>query len=195
MSPAHQGHARINRKVQGLGASIYGGRPTFALRKTGDEFVLYELLPEDQAEAHKKRWEDNRKIKRRVKVVNLDFISDSEWDWVDWKAVKLAKIDRARFDSLKTILKDAFAELDDDYTELVKPEDMTILLPEDVGVRLALAFIGVERLRRVDKQRAFAREIERMSTEECYYWHSLCRSPSTPNGSKALRTLHTDHIG
>lgn len=186
---------RISRKVAGLGSSIHGGRPTFALKKTADKFVLYELLHEDQAVAHKKRWQNNRKIQRQIKLVDLDFLPDSDWEWDSWKGVKLASVDQARFDSMKSLLKQSFDQAGKDYTDLLKPGEQTILFPEAVGVRIALAFIGVGQLRRVDKQRALAREIEQMSTEECYYWHSLCRSPSTPNGRKALRTLHTDHMG
>lgn len=186
---------RINRKVAGLGSSIHGGRPTFAIKKTDDEFALFELLQEQQAVAHKNRWQNNRKIQRNIKLVELDFLPDSEWDWDGWKGVKLASVVQAKFDSLKTLLKDSFDRVGKDYTNLLKPGEQTILFPEAVGVKLALAFIGVGQLRRVDKQRALAREIEQMSTEECYYWHSLCRSPSTPNGTKALRTLHTGHIG
>lgn len=187
-------HRSVSRKVEGLGASIHGGRPTFALRKSGEEFTLYELLPEEQAAAHKRRWVANRKLRKRVKVVDPDFLPETKWEWNGWDAVKIARIDRTRFDSVKSLLKDVLNDADRDYTDLLRPSDQTILLLEAYGVRIALAFIGIKPLRRIDKQRSFVRQIEQMSVEECYYWHSLCRSPSTPNGSKALRTLLTDHI-
>ncbi len=191
-----QGRESISRKVSGLGASIHGGRPTFALRKVDDEFTLYELLPEDQAVAHKRRWKDNRKLAKHIKIVDTDFVQDTKWEWDTWQAVKIARIDQARFDSVKSLVKAVLQETDGEYEypELLKPGDRTVLIPEAQGVQLALAFVGIKPLRRVDRQRAFVRQIEGMSIEECYYWHALCRSPSTPNGSKALRTLLTDHI-
>ena len=187
-------HGDVSRKVAGLGASIHGGRPTFALRKSGEDFTLYELLPEEQAVAHKRRWKANRKLQKQVKVVDPGFLPETDWNWDGWKAVKLARIDRPRFDSVKSLLKDVLNDADRDYTELLKPSDRTILLPEAHGVKIALAFIGIKPLRRIDKQRSFVRQIKQMSVEECYYWHAKCRSPSSPNGEKALRTLLTDHL-
>jgi len=72
--------------------------------------------------------------------------------------------------------------------------DAEVFLPETVGVRLALGFVGVKPIQRVDRMRALCRGIARMSDEECYYWHAKCRSPSSPSGEKALRMLLTDHI-
>jgi hypothetical protein len=69
-----------------------------------------------------------------------------------------------------------------------------VFVPERLGVKLALAFDGVKDLRRIDRVRGFVRGIARMSTEECYYWYAKTRSPNSPNGVKALRTLLTDHI-
>lgn len=185
---------RITRKAEGLGASIHGGRPTFALRKQDGRFTLYELLPEDQAAAHKRRWESNRRLRKQVKLVDPGFIGGTDWSWDDWMAVKIAQLDQRQFDSVKSLLKGLLKDSESEYTELLKTGDRIILLPEAVGVKLALAFVGVKALQRVDKQRSYVRQLEHMSFEECYYWHALARSPSTPNGAKALRTLLTDHI-
>ncbi len=184
----------ILHKVEGLGSSIHGGRPTFALEKKGDTFTVYELLPEDQAVAHKKRWKKNRKVRRRIKLVNTDFVEDDEWDWEHWKGVKIACLDQVRFDSCRSLLKRVLSQEENRYNELLKVEDVTLLLPESIGVQAALAFRGVKPIRRVDKQREFIRQLDRMDVEECYYWHSLCRSPSTPNGAKALRELLVGHM-
>lgn len=188
----HEG--RITRKAEGLGASIHGGRPTFALRKQDDGFTLYELLPEDQADAHKRRWERNRRLRKQVKLVETGFIEGSNWSWCDWTAVKIARLNQRRLDSVKSLLKNLLEDTESEYTELLKTGERTVLLPEAVGVKLALAFIGVKSLQRVDKQRSYVRQLEHMSYEECYYWHALARSPSTPNGAKALRTLLTGHM-
>lgn len=185
---------RITRKAEGLGASIHGGRPTFAIRKLADQFTLYELLPEDQAIAHKRRWKNNRRLQKQVKLVDTGFIDGSDWSWNNWTAVKITQLDQRRLDSVKSLLKGVFEDTESQYTELLKTGERTVLLPEAVGVKLALAFIGVKSLQRVDKQRSYVRQLEHMSYEECYYWHALARSPSTPNGAKALRTLLTDHI-
>lgn len=179
----------VTQKIAGLGASLHGGRPTFALRKQEDTFTLYELLPENQAFAHKRRWESNRRLSKRVKLEDLEFLDDTEWDWNDWMAVKIARLGRTKFENLRTLVKELLQETEHSYADLLHPEDRTLLLPEPIGVKLALAFIGIKPLQRVDKQRAIIQQLEKMSTEECYYWHSLCRSPSTPNGGKALRTL------
>lgn len=185
----------ITRKAAGLGASLHGGRETFALRSHGESLTLYELLPEEQAKAHKRRWEENRRVSKTVKVVDIDFIEKSEWDWNGWKAVKIAKIDEVRIEAIRSLLKECFDRASLDYVDLLKPEARSVLLPESVGVRIALAFIAIKPIRRVDKQRACARQLREMSIEECYYWHSLCRSPSTPNGARALRTLLNGHLG
>lgn len=184
----------ILHKVEGLGSSIHGGRPTFALEKKEDTFTVYELLPGEQAEAHKERWVDNRKVQRRIKVVEADFVEDDEWSWGDWKGVKIASLDQVRFDACRSLLKRVLSQEENRYNELLKKGDVTLLLPESIGVQVALAFRGVKPIRRVDKQREFIRQLEKMDVEECYYWHSLCRSPSTPNGAKALRELLVGHI-
>lgn len=184
----------VTRKVAGLGSSIHGGRETFVLRKRGDSFTLYELLPEDQATAHKQRWAQNRRVSKSVKLVDPDFIDDSEWEWEDWTAVKIASLEQERFEAIRSLLKECFDRADLDYVDLMKPTARSVLVPESIGVRIALVYIAIKPIRRVDKQRACVRQLREMSTEECYYWHSLCRSPSTPNGGKSLRTLLTGHF-
>jgi hypothetical protein len=65
---------------------------------------------------------------------------------------------------------------------------------EGDGVRLTIAFLAMKRLQKYEKLTTVADSIARMSLEECYYWHAKCRSPSSPNGVKALRVLLADHI-
>lgn len=183
----------VSHQVSGLGAGLHGGRPTFVFRKQNDAYTLYELLPTEQAQAHKERWEESRLVNRTVKIVETTFL-DNEIDWSNWQAVKIAEINQSRFDTLRSLLKELFKETEHDYVDTLQAGDWEILLHEASGVKLSLAFIAIKPLQRIDKQRACARRIERMSTEECYYWHSLCRSPATPNGGKALRTLLTGHL-
>ncbi|MFW5927582.1 MAG: DUF7680 family protein [Thermoplasmatota archaeon] len=184
----------ISHKVEGLGASIHGGRPNFALKKSDKNYTVYELLPQEQADAFKERWKNNRKVKRQIKIVEADFIEDEDLNWDDWKAAKIARLDQSRFDSCRSLLKKLLAESEKSYNDLLKTTDTLILLPESIGVQVALAFRGIKPLKRVDKQREFIRQLEKMDVEECYYWHSLCRSPSTPNGAKALRELLVGHM-
>lgn len=183
----------ISHQASGLGAGLHGGRPTFALRKQENEFTMYELLPAEQARAHKERWGANRMVNRTVKVMEPTFLGD-DLDWNGWKAVKIATLGNDRFNALRSLLKDVVQGTEHEYVDILEPGDWEMLLPEASGVKISLAFVAIKPLQRIDKQRACARRIERMSIEECYYWHSLCRSPSTPNGSKALRTLLTAHL-
>ena len=66
----------------------------------------------------------------------------------------------------------------------------THTLPEEDGVRLALTFIGIRNLRKLDRAEKLAREIHAMGQEESYYWYAkalTARDGAT--GIKALRTL------
>jgi len=184
----------ITHKIEGLGSSIHGGRPTFALKKDKKRYIIYELLPGEQAEAHKDRWKNNRKIRRDIKLVDTDFIEDEDWNWDDWKAVKISGLNQVKYDSCTSLLKRLLDQENNRYLELLKNDKTTLLLSEAVGVQVALAFRAIKPVTRVDKQREMIRQIDKMDVEECYYWHSLCRSPSTPNGAKALRVLLTGHM-
>jgi hypothetical protein len=185
-----------------FGSSVYGGRPTFAIARhegsNGGEVTLYELLPQDQAAARRERLE-RRGRSLTVKSFEEAFDNSSaeearQWDWEEWTAVKIARIDGSRFRALSPLIQETVdaAELDPAVVTTSGAGDL--FLPETVGVRLALAFRGIKPLQRVDRMRALCRGIARMGDEECYYWHAKCRAPSSPNGEKALRTLLTDHL-
>lgn len=191
-------HSRLQR----FGSSMYGGRPTFALvRREGPEgatLALYELLPREQADARRERME---RVGRSLVVSELDDVFDAStsdtlagWSWTNWVALKVARLSGSRLNSVTPLLREALAEADLDASVVARTGSGNLFLPETVGVRFALAFAGIKPIQRVDRMRAFARGIARMSAEECYYWHAKCRSPSSPNGEKALRTLLTDHI-
>ncbi|WP_382216536.1 DUF7680 family protein [Halospeciosus flavus] len=117
-----------------------------------------------------------------------------QWAWEDWTAVKIARLSGGRLRSLLPLLREELDAVGLDVATVTGTGDGDVFLPETVGVRLALAFRGIKPIQRVDRMRAFCRGLARMGDEECYYWFAKCRSPSSPNGEKALRTLLTDHL-
>jgi len=90
---------------------------------------------------------------------------------------------------VKTVLADAGV----DAATVTRGEGSAVLSESD-GVRLTIAFLALKELQKYEKLTTVADSIARMSLEECYYWHAKCRSPSNPNGVKALRVLLADHI-
>jgi hypothetical protein len=67
--------------------------------------------------------------------------------------------------------------------------NMLALIEED-GVRLSLTFLGIRRLRKLEKAERLARGISAMSQEESYYWYAKTSvSQSNSTAIKALRTL------
>lgn len=183
-----------------FGSSVYGGRPTFGVtrRKEGGEPVLrlYELLPSEQADARKQRLE---RVGKSIIVNDLDVTfdeppNDDGHSWDGWKAVKIAQLRGSRFQSVIPVVRDALGESDISHKPVTRTGRGEVLISEATGVKLALAFTGVEDLQRVDRMRELARGVSRMSTEECYYWYAKCRSPNSPNGVQALRVLLTNHI-
>lgn len=185
-----------------LGSSVYGGRPTFALVREENAnnvtLTLYELLPTEQADARKRRLE--RRRQQASKTVPFDeVIADGtnhadDWTWDNWVAVKVRCVSGARLRSLLQLLSEVLDETDIKSELVTNTGSSTVLLKEEAGIRLTLGFVGVKPLHRIDRMRALVRGVARMSLEECYYWHSKCRSPNSPNGKKALRTLFTSHL-
>jgi hypothetical protein len=187
-----------------FGSSVYGGRPTFALVRRDDadgaSLTLYELLPEAQASARRERLQRGDPNRGLVTEAFESVFGDSadpevdRWGWDDWVAVKVTRLSESRLRSILPLVRETLRGGDLDESVLTAGGSAEVFLPETVGVRLALGFLGVKPIQRVDRMRAFCRGIARMGDEECYYWHAKCRSPSSPNGEKALRTLLTDHI-
>ncbi len=187
-----------------FGSSVYGGRPTFALERRDDvdgaSLTLYELLPEDQADARRDRYQrrnPNRGFVTKSFETVFGASADPEvdrWEWDDWTAVKISRLSGSRLRATLPPVRETLHGADLDESVVTTTGNAEVFLPETVGIRLALEFLGVKPIQRVDRMRAFCRGIARMSDEECYYWHAKCRSPSSPNGKKALRTLLTDHI-
>ncbi len=199
------------------GSSMYGGRPTFALtRRLGDSagLTLYELIPEDLADGRQKRFRkanSNRKLSREslmeaVPDVQedsngvLDFSkvgtpsarAPNDWQWDDWCALKIATLSNSRQQAIHRLTRDV---LDDSgiNVDFVTRGEGSVVLAEGAGIRLTIAFLAIKRLQKYKKMTTVADSIARMSLEECYYWHAKCRSPSNPNGVKALRVMLADH--
>lgn len=185
-----------------FGNSLYGGRPTFGLTRRGDGseamLTLYELLPREQAEARRQRLERAGRSAATApfeEVFETPSSNDArDWSWDDWVAIKVGQLTESRLQAVQSLVKEILKDADIDHHRVTGTGDDEILLPEAVGIRLTIAFVGIKPLQRFDRMRAVARGVARMSSEECYYWHAKCRSPSSPNGEKALRTLLTHHI-
>lgn len=63
-------------------------------------------------------------------------------------------------------------------------------LHEETGLRLALLFLTVAPLSRLDRMEAISREVRAMPSEEAYYWYSKCTAAETAGrAQQALRVL------
>lgn len=72
-------------------------------------------------------------------------------------------------------------------TDLSPRRQEPFWLGEETGVRLALLFLSVAPLSRMDRVDAISRELRAMPTEEAYYWYSKCMTPEI--GTRAQRAL------
>jgi hypothetical protein len=117
----------------------------------------------------------------------------NDWQWDDWCALKIATLSNSRQQAVHRLVRNV---LDDNGVEadFVTRGEGSVVLSEGAGIRLTIAFLAIKRLQKYEKLTAVADSIARMSLEECYYWHAKCRSPSSPNGIKALRTLVAGHL-
>jgi hypothetical protein len=80
-----------------------------------------------------------------------------------------------------------------------KPSDLSanrrepFSLAEESGVRLALLFLAVRRLAKVERMDVIAQGIRAMTSEEAYYWYAKCTgSGASERAQKALRVLLAD---
>jgi len=200
------------------GSSMYGGRPTFALtRRLGDDagLTLYELVPEDIADGRQKRFRRANSNRTLTRTSITDAIPDAkedstgvldisgvgtpsartpnDWQWNNWCALKITTLSNSRQQAFHRLVRDVLDDSGID-TDFVMRGEGSVLLSESGGVRLTIAALAMKRLQKYEKLTTVADSIARMSLEECYYWHAKCRSPSSPNGVKALRVLLADHL-
>jgi len=71
-----------------------------------------------------------------------------------------------------------------------KIDDRTVNINEEAGVRLALTFLGIRHLHKLERAEKLCQEIQSMSREEAYYWYSKVHNPKEHSpGIRAIRTL------
>jgi hypothetical protein len=191
-------------------SGVYGDRPTFLLTRDRvedrAEITLYELAPTEVATARQERF-DRVGSTTRITIQDFDTaivggetptdISADDgptYDWDDWSAVKIATLRGKRFSEMSYLLESTLREADLDPEAVCTGDPTTLALPEAAGVRLSIGFRAMKPIERRDRLRGIADGISDMSLGECYYWHAKARSPTSPNGVKALRTLLADHI-
>ena len=219
MSVEHEAEIAEEAEEFAYGSSLFGGRPTFGLtrRLTSESgLTLYEFVPNHLADGRRKRFRRTGATHHPVRLPlckalpaitngtsseSLDFSSvgsssertPADWAWDDWCALKIATLSGSRQQAIHALVRDVLDDAGINHRNVTTSEG-SVLVSEAIGVRLTLAFLGMRRLQRYEKLTAVAASIARMSLEECYYWHAKCRSPSSPNGVKALRVLLADHV-
>lgn len=190
-------------------SGVYGDRPTFILTRNRvddrAEITLYELAPEKIAAARQERFDQAHKSINVTTIELGEAIIDGktpkdldgdgiEHDWTGWCAIKLATLRGKRFNEVSYLIQSTLREAGIEAERVCTGAPESLLFPEAAGVRLSIAFRAMKHVRRRDRLRAIVDGISQMSLGECYYWHAKARSPTSPNGVKALRTLLADHI-
>jgi len=75
-------------------------------------------------------------------------------------------------------------------TDLSRERRRPFRLDEETGLRLALLFLTVKPLTRMDRVEAISGALRTMPSEEAYYWFSKCTAAATAiNAQRALRIL------
>ena len=75
-------------------------------------------------------------------------------------------------------------------TELGAGRREPFSLAEETGVRLALLFLAVRPITKVERSEVIAQGIRAMTSEEAYYWYSKCTGgPAAERAQRALRVL------
>ncbi len=188
----------------------YGDRPVFVLtrRWTGDKIgvTLYELSPEEVAQAHRERFAGRHSSASltlhdlSAVIVGGDSPADIQdrattQDWTDWKALKVTTLKRMRNRTvINCLVRPILDQNGYDSKQVCTGGEGSLALPESVGVKLSVAFRAMKPIQRQDRLRTVAEGVSEMSLGEAYYWHAKMRSPTTPNGATALRTLLSNHI-
>jgi hypothetical protein len=190
-------------------SGVYGDRPTFVLTRDRvddrAEITLYELAPEEIATARQERFDQ---VHNSTQITTVDLVEaivggetpadldndDLGHDWVDWCAIKIATLRGKRFNEVSYLIQSTLREAGLEPETVCTGAPASLSVPEAAGVRLSIAFRAMKQVQRRDRLRAIADGISQMSLGECYYWHAKARSPTSPNGVKALRTLLAEHI-
>jgi hypothetical protein len=190
-------------------SGVYGDRPTFILTRDRvddrAEITLYELAPKEIATARQERFDQVHKSTQVTTVELGEAIVEGETptdldgddlghDWGGWCAIKIATLRGKRFNEVSYLIQSTLREAGLGPETVCTGAPASLSLPEAAGVRLSIAFRAMKHVQRRDRLRAIADGISQMSLGECYYWHAKARSPTSPNGVKALRTLLAGHI-
>ncbi|SFR56312.1 DUF7680 family protein [Halorubrum sodomense] len=190
-------------------SGVYGDRPTFILTRNRvddrAEITLYELAPKEIATARQERFDQVHKSTQVTTVELGEAIVGGETpadlngdklghDWANWCAIKIATLRGKRFNEVSYLIQSTLREAGLEPETVCTGAPASLSLPEAAGVRLSIAFRAMKHVQRRDRLRAIADGISQMSLGECYYWHAKARSPTSPNGVKALRTLLADNI-
>lgn len=188
----------------------YGDRPVFLLTRRWDDdapaLALYELAPGELADAHRERFADSHTTAsltlHELSSVIVDGDSPTDilqegatQDWSEWTAIKITALKGVRNRTAVNCLVRPTLDGDGfDSARVCGGGAGSLALPEAVGVRFSIAFRALKPMQRTDRLKAVADGVAEMSLGECYYWHAKMRSPTTPNGATALRTLLSNHI-
>ena len=182
--PAQAQQARLN-------ANESRSRPSFAfkLKSNGGQrrLIVYEILSGEQAEARQQRFE---RVGRDIHIQPIEeaftqaTLGAHGHLWDGWQAIRVASAASQRYTILRNRLLSEVTDVDN-----LKQEGATFV-SEAIGVRVGLATLAVSPLSKRERMRRVVEGIASMADEECYYWHTLCRSPNDLNGAKALRTLY-----
>jgi hypothetical protein len=173
-----------------LNANESRSRPPFAfkLKSNGGQsrLIVYEILSGEQAEARQQRFE---RVGSDIHIKPIDeAFTQATLDahghlWDGWQAIRVASATSQRYTILRNRLLSEVIDVDN-----LKQEGATFV-SEAIGVRVGLATLAVSPLSKRERMRRVVEGIASMADEECYYWHTLCRSPNDLEGAKALRTL------
>lgn len=165
-------------------------RPTFVLKLTQKNgqyrLIVYEILSAEQAETRCQRFErvgTNIHVKPIEDAFTQGTLETHSNLWDGWQAIRVASVTGQRYTILKNRLLSQIVNLEDLRTEKI------MFVSESIGVRVGLATLAVSPLSKRERMRRVVEGIASMAEEECYYWHTLCRSPNDLSGAKALRTL------
>ncbi len=78
-------------------------------------------------------------------------------------------------------------------SELTRTRRSPFALPEQAGVRLALAILATKPLRKIRRVEEISRGVRAMSDDEAYYWFAKCTDPDHgPRAQRAFRDLWSD---
>jgi hypothetical protein len=173
-----------------LNANENRSRPPFAfkLKSNGSQrrLIVYEILSGEQAEARQQRFErvgSDIHIKPIEEAFTQATLDAHGHLWDGWQAIRVASATSQRYTILRNRLLSEVIDVED-----LKQEGATFV-SEAIGVRVGLATLAVSPLSKRERMRRVVEGIASMADEECYYWHTLSRSPNDLDGAKALRTL------